>query len=71
MAAVYLPGPLVAGLLLMFRRKKLMKKGWPQRLVVLAVLLTGLTGLVACGNSPSSSSQTTASGARTPTNFSF
>ncbi|MBT9333115.1 MBG domain-containing protein, partial [Paracidobacterium acidisoli] len=66
-AAFCLPGAL-AGLLLVFHRRRLLKSGWLQQLLILAILLTGLAGLAACGSSSSgSASQVVAPGTYTIT----
>ncbi|MBT9333124.1 MBG domain-containing protein, partial [Paracidobacterium acidisoli] len=58
-AMFYLPGG-VMGLFLMFRRKQFAKKDWMLQLMLLAVLLTGLAGLAACGSSSGKASSTNA-----------
>jgi hypothetical protein len=65
-AAFYLPGTL-CGLLLLFGRRRLAKHLNKLQLVVLAILLTGASGLVACGGSTKSSS----SGNATPGTYSI
>jgi hypothetical protein len=65
-AAFYLPGAL-CGLLLMFGRRRLAKHLNKLQLVVLAILLAGMSGLVACGGSAKLSS----SGNATPGTYSI
>jgi hypothetical protein len=65
-AAFYLPGVL-CGLLVLFGRRRLAKHLNKLQLVVLAILLAGMSGLVACGGSTKSSS----SGNATPGTYSI
>jgi hypothetical protein len=67
-ASFYLPGAL-CGLLLVFGRRRLTKHLNLLQLVVLAILLVGASGLVACGGS--SSSKSSSSGNATPGTYSI